>query len=160
VFTDQEWRAFCSVVGDREWVKDPVFSTLDGRKRNEDVLDKLISEWTVDHTAEEIMIIMQSHGVPAGVVYGMEDLFKDKQLEHRKHFVYLNHPVIGPYANHNQASVFSRTPPIFWKPSPCLGEDNEYVYREILGLTDDEIADLIVDGVITTDADLSSLDSV
>jgi crotonobetainyl-CoA:carnitine CoA-transferase CaiB-like acyl-CoA transferase len=40
------------------------------------------------------------------------------------------------------------------KAGPCLGEDNGYVYKEILEYSDDEIADLLVEGVITTDADL------
>lgn len=61
---------------------------------------------------------------------------------------------------HNEASRFSKTPPDFRKAAPCLGEDNEHVYKEILGLTDDEIADLLAEGVITTDADLPGGDDM
>jgi crotonobetainyl-CoA:carnitine CoA-transferase CaiB-like acyl-CoA transferase len=160
VFTDDNWKTFRTIIGDPEWARDPVFSTLAGRKQNEDKLDRYVSQWTTNHTAEEVMSLMQSHGVPAGIVYGMEDLFKDAQLKHRRHFVYLDHPVIGPYASYNQASLFSKTPPNFWKPAPCLGEDNESIFRDVLGLTDDEIADLFVEGVITTDADIPSLETV
>jgi len=39
------------------------------------------------------------------------------------------------------------------RPGPGLGEHNEYVYRQILGFSDDEIADMLVEGMITTDAD-------
>jgi len=42
-------------------------------------------------------------------------------------------------------------------PAPALGEHNEYVYKEVLGLSDDEIADLLIDGVITTEADLPTI---
>ncbi|HUV53391.1 MAG TPA: CoA transferase, partial [Dehalococcoidia bacterium] len=136
------------------WTEDSKFATLLGRKRNEDELDKLVGEWTINYTAEEVMTLMQAKGVPAGVVYTIEDAFNCPQMNHRQHFVYLDHPVIGHHAYHNEAVRFSKTPPSFRKPAPCLGEHNEYVYKEILGLTDDEIADLLVEGVITTDADL------
>jgi len=153
-FTDADWNAFCEVIGNPAWTEDSKFATLLGRKRNEDELDKLVGEWTINYTAEEVMTLMQAKGVPAGVVYTIEDAFNCPQMNHRQHFVYLDHPVIGHHAYHNEAVRFSKTPPSFRKPAPCLGEHNEYVYKEILGLTDDEIADLLVEGVITTDADL------
>ena len=71
--------------------------------------------------------------------------------------MYLEHKVIGRHAYHNESIRFSKTPPKFWKPGPCLGEDNEYVYKEILGFTDDNIADMLVEGAITTDNDAASL---
>lgn len=154
VFTDEEWAAFREVIGTPEWTKDSRFTTFYGRKQNEDELDRLVTEWTTNYTAEQVMTLMQANGVPAGVVYTIEDVFNDPQMKHREHFVYLEHPVIGRHAYHNEASRFSKTPPDFRKAAPCLGEDNEHVYKEILGLTDDEIADLLVAGVITTDADL------
>ena len=154
VFTDEEWGAFCKVIDNPELSKDSKFATLLGRKQNEDELDRLIAEWTIDYTAEEVMTLMQANGIPAGVVYTIGDVFNDPQMKHRKHFVYLDHPVIGRHAYHNEAIRFSKTPQDFRKPAPCLGEDNEHVYKEILGLTDDEISDLLIEGVITTDADL------
>jgi len=154
IFTDEEWEAFCQVLGNPEWTKDAKFATLLGRKRNEDELDRLVAEWTINYTAEEVTALMQATGIPASVVYTIEDVFNDPQLKHRQHFVYLDHPVIGRHAYHNEAIRFSKSPPDFWKAAPCLGEDNEQVYKEILGLTDAEIADLLAEGVITTDADL------
>ena len=56
---------------------------------------------------------------------------------------------------HNSTSYqLSKTPAHIWKAAPCLGEDNEYVFKEILGYSDDEIADMLVNRVITTEADL------
>ncbi|HUV53394.1 MAG TPA: CoA transferase [Dehalococcoidia bacterium] len=150
-FTEADWSAFCEVIGNPAWTEVSKFATLLGRKRNEDELDKLVGEWTINYTAEEVMTLMQAKGVPAGVVYTAEDAFNCPQMKHREHFVYLEHPVIGRHAYHNEASRFSKTPQDFYKAAPCLGEDNEYVYKEILGLSDDEIADLLVEGVITTE---------
>jgi len=154
VFTDEEWKAFCEVIGNPAWTKGAKFATLPGRKQNEDELDRLIAEWTVNYTAEEVMTLMQAKGIPAGVVYTIGDVFSCPQMKHRQHFVCLDHPVIGRHAYHNEAIRFSKTPQDFYKAAPCLGEDNEYVYKEVLGLSDDEVADLLVEGVITTDADL------
>ena len=157
VFTDEEWQAFCKVIGDPEWTREERFKTLNGRKENEDELDRLVTEWTRGYTAEQVMTMMQSAGVSAGVVQSPEDLYSDPQLEHREHFLTLDHPVVGPYKCHNEASRFSRTPPVFRRAGPCLGEDNEYVLKEILHLNDDEISDLYAGGAITTEDEAPSL---
>ena len=99
--------------------------------------------------------MMQEAGVPAGIIVNChEDLFKDPQLRHRKHFRYLEHPEIGRHAYNAPAYILSKTPNYIHKAGPTLGEDNEIVFKEILGYTDDEIGDMLVDGVITTEADL------
>jgi len=157
VFTDGEWKGFCEAIGNPEWVGDEKFTTLVARKGNEDELDSLVEGWTIQHTGEQVVRLMQANGVPAGMVYKAEDLFNDPQLKHREHFVYLEHQAIGRHAYHSEAIRFSKTPQRLWKAAPCLGEDNEYVYKEFLGFSDDDISDLIVEGVITTEADVGGL---
>ena len=125
-----------------------------GRKQNEDELDQLVGAWTKDYPPEQVMGMMQDAGVPAGVVQSMEDMFADPQVKHRDFFVLLNHSGIGPHHYDGLTFRLSKTPGELRMPAPCLGEHNDYVYKEILGLSDDEIADLIVEGVITTEADL------
>jgi len=154
VSNDEEWRGFCKVIGNPAWTQDERFSTFLGRKQNEDELDRLVTEWTKEHAAEQIMEMMQQAGVPAGLVQTAEDLFNDPQLKHREHFRFLEHRVIGLMAYNSPAYRLSKTPNHIWKAGPCLGEDNEYVYKELLGYTDDEIADMLIEGVITTDADV------
>ena len=155
VCTDKEWRAFCRVLGNPDWTRDPKFATLLGRKENEDELDALVAEWTGKHTAEEVMTLMQGAGVAAGITQTAEDLLEhDPQLKHRKHFVELMHKEIGPMAYRAPAYKLSKTPAELYRAGPCLGEDNEYVYGQILGFSDDEIAELLAEGVITTEADL------
>lgn len=160
VFTDEEWQNFCQVIGNPEWTRGPKFATLMGRKENEDELDKLVGEWTINYSAEEVMARMQAKGVAAAVVETMEDLFNnDLQLRHREHWVPLEHKEMGRHSYHNEAARFSKTPARLWKAAPCLGEDNEFVYKQILGLTDDDISDLLAEGVITTEADVPSVGS-
>lgn len=152
VFTDEEWQTFCNIIGAPEWTKESRFATLLGRKSNEDELDELISKWTINYTADQVEDILQSAGVPAHTVEKMSDLMADTQLEHRNYFVRLKHPEMGSPAYEQQACfILSKTPRELNMPSPCLGQHNEYVYKELLGLSDDEIAEHIVDGSITTE---------
>jgi len=159
VDNEEEWQALCNVMGNPDWSKEPKFSTMPARKENEDDLERLIGEWTQAHTAEQIMQMLQEAKVPAGVVNTAEDLFNDPQLKYREHFRFLEHNVIGRHAYHSPAYRLSKTPCGIRKPSPCLGEDNEYVYKEVLGLSDDEIADLLIEGVITTETDIPEIPS-
>ena len=87
------------------------------------------------------------------MVQNAKDLFEDPQVKHRRHYEWLNHRVMGLRAYNSPAYRLSKTP---WQPKkagPCIGEDNEFVYKEILGFSDDDIADLLVEGVITTEDD-------
>jgi benzylsuccinate CoA-transferase BbsF subunit len=154
VFNDEEWQAFRQVLGNPEWSEDPKFETIQGRKRNEDELEQYVSAWTKDYTPEEVMTMMQARGVAAGVVHPSSDLYEDPQLKHRGFFVELNHSGIGPHHYDGLTFHLSKTPGEIRMPAPCLGEHNAYIYKEILGLSDDEIGELMVEGVITTEADL------
>jgi crotonobetainyl-CoA:carnitine CoA-transferase CaiB-like acyl-CoA transferase len=153
VENELQWQCFCDVLGNPEWTRDPRFATIVSRKHNEDELDKLVGEWTKAFTAEQAMAMMQESGVPAGVVQNAEDLLNDPQMKHRQHYRVLNHTVIGPHSYHAPAYKFSETPCDIKRAAPTLGQDNEHVYKEILGLTDDDIADMLAEGVITTEYD-------
>jgi crotonobetainyl-CoA:carnitine CoA-transferase CaiB-like acyl-CoA transferase len=155
VFTDDEWEAFCRAIGQPEWTKSTRFSTLMGRKRNEVELDRLVEEWTINHSPEEVIAIMQNVGVPAGTVQTSRDLTEDKQMQYQASWDELNHSTVGRYISHHSFK-FSRTVRRRFA-APGLGEHNQYVYKEILGMSDDEISDLIAEGVITTEADLASV---
>jgi benzylsuccinate CoA-transferase BbsF subunit len=158
VSNEAQWRSFRRVIGEPDWCRDEKFRTFLTRKKNEDELNALVSEWTKTLPPEEIMTLMQKAGVPCGVVEAAEDLFKDPQLAHREHFRILEHPVIGEHAYNAPAYRLSKTPNHIHKAGPCLGEDIEYVYKDILGLTDDDISDLFVEGIITTEADVPGVE--
>ena len=148
VFTDEEWQSFRKVVGDPTLTTNPKFDSLTARKENEEELDSLVNEWTINHSAEEVMSRMQAAGVAAGVVETNEDLLEhDPQLKHRRFFWELNHPEIGNYHGLGSAFVLSKAP-CELRRAPLLGEHNEYVLKDILDLSDDEIAELVIEGVI------------
>jgi len=142
---DEEWESFCRVV-DRRWTEDHKFATLVERKQNEDELERLVEEWTLGFSAEEVMTRLQEAGVPAGVVESPQGLASDPQLRYRQHFRTVEHSEIGSYINAAPSFRLSKTP-CKLKPYPCLGEHNHYVYQEILGMSDEEFVSLLEEGV-------------
>lgn len=150
VFTDSEWEAFCKVIGSPEWTKDAKFSTFLARKQNEDKLNELIEEWTVNHTGEEVMTMMQQAGVRAGAVQTVDDVVeRDPQLKHRQYFWKLKHPEMGETTYVRPNYILSRTPALLRMPAPCFGEHTEYVCREFLGMSEKEYDQLLVDNAFS-----------
>lgn len=148
VFTDEEWKSFCRVIGNPAWTKEPRFSTLLARKENEDELDRLVGEWTINHSAQEVMTVMQAGGVAAGLVETGEDqLEHDPQTRHRNMFPELDHPRLGKHHAVASPFIMSKTPCQLTR-APLLGEHNQYVLKEILGMSDEEIAELVVSGAL------------
>ena len=147
VGSEEEWRAFCGAAGRPEWAADERFASLDARKTHEDALDALVGAWTSRHGAREIMERLQAAGVRAGVVNRLADLFDDPQLHHRRAWRDLEHPELGRFSYEAPPFLLSETPAALYR-SPLLGEHNTMVYRDMLGLSEDEIARLTRDGVI------------
>lgn len=147
VFTDEEWQAFCHVIGNPPWTKEQRFTTLNSRKENEDELEKLVSEWTKKHSAEEIMQMMQEAGVAAGVAQNSQDLVEhDPQLKERGFLVPLKHPVIGVFGHPTPPYKLLKTKAQVGT-SPCLGEHTEYVCTQLLGMSDEEFLELFQENV-------------
>ena len=149
VETDEQWKALVSVLSSPRWAEDPRFNTLAGRKAHEDELDRHISGWTRNFDPVTLMETLQEAGVPAGAVNSCENLFSDKQLTHRGHYIYMDHPEMGLYPFDGTEFIASDTPALYKIPSPQLGQHNEYVLKNILEMTDEEIAEVAAAGVLT-----------
>jgi len=147
VFDDEEWMNLCQVMGKPEYAEDSRFNTLVNRKKNEDEINKLISDWTAELTAEEVMAQLQAAGVPAGVVKNTADVFDDPQLRKRNIFWPMNHGEMGLFTHLGQSFELSKTPAQAYSPSPLLGEHTEYICTNILGMSEDEFANLLLAGV-------------
>jgi benzylsuccinate CoA-transferase BbsF subunit len=146
VFTDEQWNAFCEILGDPV-LNDERFRTLLGRKKHEAALNSIIEAWTANFPAEDIMKRMQAAGIPAGIIQNGQDLCNDPQLHHRNYFWELNHKAIGPYPHLGEPVILSETPSEGRMPSPCLGEHTEFVCRDILGMKGAEFKELKEAGV-------------
>jgi benzylsuccinate CoA-transferase BbsF subunit len=148
VFNDEEWRRFCHVLCDPSWAADSRFATSDGRLENVDELDRRVEGWTMQHTVEEVMTWLQAAGIAAGVVQDARDLANDPQLRSRGFFVELDHPELGKAMSDAVPIRLSRTQARYRRAAPTLGQDNDYVYRELLGMSAGDIAALKEQGVI------------
>lgn len=147
VFTDEEWQAFCNVIGNPIWTKDPKFASLQSRKDHEDELEKLVADWTIQYSAEEVMQKLQAAGVPAGIVQNVQEIMeKDPQMKERNFLVSLKHPVLGVFSHPNPPYKLSKTKAQI-RTSPCLGEHTEFVCTEILGMSDEEFTDFYQSGI-------------
>ncbi len=148
VFTQSEWQDFRRVIGNPAWTEDPKFTTMEGRKANEEELNSRIEEWTLLHPPRDVMEGMQEAGVAAGVVQTGEDMLEhDPQLKSRRFYRDLDHPEIGIYRAPRPAFILSGAPYELSR-APLMGEHTAFVLSEILGKTDEEIADLAVAGVL------------
>lgn len=148
IHSDKEWEILCSEIGSPEWSKDEKYQTLSGRKTHEDELDRRLSEWTRTMAPVEVMEKLQKAGLHAGVVQKMKDLYSDPQLASRHQWWEIEHPEIGLHHYEGPPFLFSGTPSNITRPSPCIGEHNELVFKELLGLSDADYAQLVEDGVI------------
>ncbi len=143
---DDKWKAFAGTIGNPSWTEDDRFSSLAGRKENEDELDRLVEAWTVNHSPESVTAELQKAKVPAGTVQTAEDLFCDPQFKYRGQFKVLNHPEIGPHAYGSPGFRLSKTPGGPQRPAPCMGEHNEYICTRILGMSDTEFLEIMEAG--------------
>ena len=148
VSNDDEWRAMCKVAGHPEWIEDPRFADLKSRKKNEAELDSLISEWTKRESPYGIMHTLQEAGVSAAPVMSVFDLVASPHMLERGYFVDINHPEVGPRMTPGIPVKFSGMPKLNYYAAPTLGQHNDFVFKEIVGLDDETYSRLVADRVI------------
>jgi benzylsuccinate CoA-transferase BbsF subunit len=149
VFDDQQWAALKRCMGEPEWAQSSEFSTLLGRKRNEDELEGLVTGWTSTMTAEAIADLLQDQGVPAGIVQSAEDVLDhDQHVNARGFYVYLDHPEAGRTAYDGPHFRLNETPGVLRSPAPLLGQHNQYVLHDLLAVGDDRTTELLVNQVV------------
>ncbi|HEX2171132.1 MAG TPA: CoA transferase, partial [Dehalococcoidia bacterium] len=147
--TDEEWRRLVEAIGSPEWALDPACATVAGRWAACESLDARLSEWTSDQTAWEVTERLQAVRVAAFPVQNVQDEYFDPHYQEREVFVHVDHPIVGTLALPSLAWKLSETPGRITGPAPTLGQHNDYVLRELLGLPDEEVGRLAERGVLT-----------
>ena len=130
---DDEWRAFCRVIGRGELVSDARFVNLQARLNNRAELDGIVQQWTEARPAEEVMVQCQSGGVPAGVVQTGADLLQDVQLRHRNYFSPFADSLIGPFEIPRSGFLFRGVNEEPLRLPNRLGADNDPILSGLLG---------------------------
>jgi len=151
VSDDSEWESFCNAVGEPEWIGDPRFATLSSRLENVNELDQLVESWTASRTASEVMTTLQEAGVAAGVVQNAEDqMHRDPQLAARGFFEEIEHLKKGKVIATGIPLGLTGTPGRSGRAGAAVGQDNEYVFGRLLGMSPNEIRELVEAGAIET----------
>ncbi len=153
VTNEQEWNALVSQMGNPSWAADEKFRSMAGRVANQDELDRLVGTWTRDQEAFALQERLQHAGIPAGVCQTAEDrVERDPQLRHLKWLIPLPHSEIGTWPvkdvpfHFTNAQVDQGGP--LGRAAPCYGQDNDYVYGDLLGMSAQERAKLKEEGII------------
>ncbi|MFC1941628.1 CaiB/BaiF CoA transferase family protein [Chloroflexota bacterium] len=148
VFTEEEWQGFKRALGNPSWADDEKFATLSGRLARKEELDNLTGEWMKERNAEEVMSLLQANGMAAGVVYNAGDLVRNPQLKERNFFIELDHPEMGRNMSDATPLKMSGSPAEYRRAAPVPGQDNNYVYGQLLGISQGELAALMKNGII------------
>ncbi len=146
--TQGEWRRLCEAMGQPGLADDPRFLTPELRKRNEEALDAIITQWTRTRERWELTEILQRAGVAAFPTLNNQDVGTDSHLRARGFLVELEHPEIGRRTHAGIPWTMTGTPCHVRATAPLLGADTDSILSKILGYSEEQIEQFRATGVI------------
>jgi crotonobetainyl-CoA:carnitine CoA-transferase CaiB-like acyl-CoA transferase len=146
--SDANFRRLCAAMGREDLVSDPRFSTLAERAAHGSEINGLVSEWTSALPAEEITARCVEHDVPVGTAYSAADIFADPHMAARGDLIAVDDHVIGPVRQQAPYPRLARHPSGVPAGAPRLGEHNREVWCDLVGVSEEELADLVARGVV------------
>jgi len=147
VSSAEMWESLLRVMGREDLMGDPRYSTPKARAEHAEEVHALVTSWTRTKTKFAAMEIAGKAGIPCGAVLDTGDLFVNEHLKQREMIVTVEHPVRGPFTMPGCPVKLSDSPTKL-TPAPLLGQHNEEVYGELLGLRRTDLARLREEGVI------------
>jgi CoA:oxalate CoA-transferase len=145
---EHQWKSLVQLIGDPQWAKEDWCQGPLARAENAERINKRIIAWTMDHTKEEIFRRGQALSCPIAPVNTAEDIYHSEQFKARNFFVDMEHPAVGKIPFPSSSFRFSKTPWKLKQAAPLLGEHNEETYGCLLGVSQEELANLKNKGVI------------
>lgn len=139
---DHLWARWIEVMGHPEWANDERFGSRAARMANWAELEPLLAAWTSQRRKEDIFRAAQAERVPSFPVNTIDDIYRSPQLEHREFFKEVEHPVAGSVRFPTMPYKFSSVSWSLRRPAPTLGEHNEEVYCDMLGLAPGDLVTL------------------
>ncbi len=152
--SEDEWTRLCAVMGRPELASDPRFRDLSARQANVRELDRIVSEWTRDKSAESVSETLQAESIPSTPVLKAAELLDNPQLAERGFFETLERDDMGAYPYAGPAWRLSDTPGRLGAPPPGLGQHSVEVLRELLGMPHASVHDLVLRGITGDTPDL------
>ncbi len=148
ISTEEEWEAFRQVLGNPAWSGEERFNSARSRYQHQEQLDRLISEWTVQHTDYEVTDSLQKVGIAAAPTLNGDMVRDDPHLKERDILTEVNHQKIGKRLVVTPPWRFSTNHAQVSRSAPLIGEHNGYVLGELLGMSQDEIEQLTGEQVV------------
>jgi len=148
VATDEEWQALCQAMGRPDLAQEERFATSYNRWHNQEELDKIVARWTRDKGRYQVMDLLQNRGVAAVPSFNSEDVYTDPHLNERDFWHQVEHPTLGKQLMIAPPWKMSATPARNRKGGPLMGQHNEFVLGELLGLSQSEIQRLVEEKAI------------
>ena len=145
---DTVFRRLCQAMGVDELANDERFSTHEARGENSRELDDIIANWTSSLDIDVVLDSMNESGVPAGRIFTAADMFDDPHFAARNTIVSVEHPRAGNVPMQNVTPRLSATPGSVRSAAPELGADNQYVFGDLLGMSESELQGLRQNGTI------------
>ena len=140
--SDAEWQALCEAMGQTGLGTDARFRTVQDRKANEDELDNIITAWTEARDKWQVTETLQARGVAAFPSMNSKDLADDPHLKQRGFFAELPHAEVGIRKHTGIPWLLSESPNGVQNQAPLLGQHTDQVMRDVLGYSDEHIAQL------------------
>ena len=147
---NEMWCKLCAnILGKPELGTDPRFDSIAHRVEHKKEIEELLEGWSREHTTTEVVDALLANGIPAGPLLSIKELAVDPHFnDARGMFPTMQQPGVGDFRVTAMPIKFSETPPTITRHAPALGEHNEEVYGQMLGLTPEQVADLKTKGVI------------
>jgi crotonobetainyl-CoA:carnitine CoA-transferase CaiB-like acyl-CoA transferase len=145
---DADWRGLREALGDPQWARDPAYDTADGRLAAQDAIDAELAAWTHARSKHEATDALQRHGVPSGPMLTGSEQLDDPHFVARGYPRWLDQQDLGRMAFEGPAFRGSGMTDVVLFQAPRLGEHTEEICRELLGMTDAEIRELLESGAL------------
>jgi formyl-CoA transferase len=139
---DTIFARLCEAMDQPQLKDDPRYRDHASRGVNQAELDALIGAWTGERTIEDLLALLETHGVPSGRIFRAPDMLEDPQYQARGSIIETDHPIFGKIKMQNTFPKLSETPGEVKWPGPTLGEHTNTVLGEVLGMTPERIAAL------------------
>ena len=140
VVGNSTWRRFCRMLGREEWVTDVRFKDNMARYDNRHLISPVVSAWMAERTTEQVMQILDRTRIPCGKVNSIPEMVADPQVQAREMSVNLDFPGVGQVPLPGVVTKLSATPGSIETRAPLVGEHNQQIYCELLGLSADELS--------------------
>jgi crotonobetainyl-CoA:carnitine CoA-transferase CaiB-like acyl-CoA transferase len=148
VVTEAHFQNLLKAMGREDLKDDPRFATNAARVANMDETDALVAEWTRTLPKVEVFARTKAYRIPCAPVRNAPEVMNDPHMHGRGMLAYIEHPELGDIVVPNTPLRLHGTDPVAPGPSPTIGQHNIAIYRDWLGLSGEEIAELKERGVI------------